>query len=101
MEVFEDLIWASPNYIGHFKELVEKKRIFNFLAGLNKNMDEVRERILGMKPIPYIHEVFSKVRREAIRKKVKLGKSISTNNIDGSTLSTCGVSNQSNNNRPQ
>lgn len=42
-----------------------------FLTGLNQNLDEVRGRILGRKPLPSIREVFSKVRREeAWRKKM-------------------------------
>jgi len=34
---------------------------FVFLAGLNHNLDEVRGRILGRKPLPSIREVFQKL----------------------------------------
>lgn len=47
-----------------FREMVERKRIFKFLMGLNKNLDEVRGRILGIKPQLNIREVFSEVHRE-------------------------------------
>ncbi|KAK6129039.1 hypothetical protein DH2020_037219 [Rehmannia glutinosa] len=48
---------------GRFKKIVETKRIFKFLMGLNKSLDEVRGRILGTKPLPNLREVFSEVRR--------------------------------------
>ena len=34
------------------------------LARLNKDLDEVRGRILGKKPLPSLSDVFSKLRRE-------------------------------------
>ncbi|PON39444.1 hypothetical protein TorRG33x02_342680, partial [Trema orientale] len=43
--------------------------------GLNKNLDEARGRILGMKTLPKIREVVSEVRHEKSRKKVMLGPS--------------------------
>ena len=42
--------------------------------GLNQELDEVRGRILGKKPLPFICEVFSTVRREETRRKVMLKK---------------------------
>ena len=53
--------------------VTQQKRIFKFLLGLNPNLDEVRGRILGTKPLPSIRAVFSEVRREESRKKVMLG----------------------------
>ena len=35
----------------------ENDRVYMFLAGINKDLDEVRGRILGRKPLPSIREV--------------------------------------------
>ena len=43
-----------------------------FLAGANRNLDEVKCRILGQKPLPSI-QVFSEVRQEECRKRVMFG----------------------------
>lgn len=61
---------------------------FVFLARLNHNLDEVRGRILGRKPLPSIREVFSEVRREKARQKVMLTnpKPKSNLEIENSTL---------------
>lgn len=42
----------------------ENDRIFVFLAGVTKDLDEVRGRILDQKPLLSLREVFSEVRRE-------------------------------------
>ena len=65
---------------------IEKKRIFKLLLGLNKNLDEVQGRILGMKPLPNIWEAFSEVPREESRKKVMMGSQNSTPAIESSAL---------------
>jgi len=51
---------------------MEKKRLYKFLVGLNKNLGGVRGRILGTKPLPSIKEVFVEVRREESRMKLML-----------------------------
>lgn len=49
-----------------------KKRVFDFLQGLTKELDEVRGRILGLKSLPSLKEAFAMVRREESRRKVTL-----------------------------
>ena len=44
--------------------MVDKERIYDFIAGLNNDLDEVRGQLLGLKPLPLIEEVFFEVRRE-------------------------------------
>ena len=44
-----------------FKKIMETKRIFKFLMGLDKSLDEVRGRILWSKPIPSLREVLFEV----------------------------------------
>ena len=64
--------WDCPNDSVRHKKREENDRVYVFLAGLNHNLDEVRGRILGRKPLPSIREVFSEVRREEARRKVML-----------------------------
>ncbi|RVW17830.1 Retrovirus-related Pol polyprotein from transposon TNT 1-94 [Vitis vinifera] len=40
---------------------------------LNRELDDVRGRIMGIKPLPSLREAFSEVRREESRKKVMMG----------------------------
>lgn len=62
--------------------------MFDFLHGLNSELDEVRGRLLGMKPFPTIREVFAEVRREESKKKVMFSKSGHSSNEVYSPAST-------------
>ncbi|XP_024024880.1 uncharacterized protein LOC112092581 [Morus notabilis] len=73
LDLFEEYTWESPSDGNRYRQIIEKKRVFKFLMGLNKDLDEVRGRILGTKPLPSLREAFSEVRREESRKKVMLG----------------------------
>jgi hypothetical protein len=57
-----ELPWRHSPY-----RIVEQKRTFKFLLGLNKNLDEVRGRIMRTKPFPNLREAFSEVRCEESR----------------------------------
>ncbi|KAL5808179.1 hypothetical protein ACOSQ3_028870 [Xanthoceras sorbifolium] len=78
LDMFEHPEWSCTKDGILYKELVEQKRIFKFLLGLNPNLDEVRGRILVTKPLPKIREVFSEVRREESIKKVMMGSHVKT-----------------------
>ncbi|XP_022856635.1 uncharacterized protein LOC111377743 [Olea europaea var. sylvestris] len=73
LDMFEEHTWESPNDGIQYRRIIEKKRVLKFLMGLNKDLDEVRGRILGTKPQTSLREAFSKVRREESRKMVMLG----------------------------
>ncbi|RVW84312.1 putative mitochondrial protein [Vitis vinifera] len=49
------------------------KETVQVLLGLNRELDDVRGRIMGIKPLPSLREAFSEVRREESRKKVMMG----------------------------
>ena len=57
-----------------YKKREKNDRVYVFLVGLNQELDEVRGRILGKKPLPSICEVFSGVCREETRCKAMLKK---------------------------
>ncbi|KAI4357258.1 hypothetical protein L6164_001219 [Bauhinia variegata] len=54
------------------KGKIEKEHMFQFLARLNKCLDDVRSRIPSRVPLPSIREVFSEVRHEASKSKIML-----------------------------
>ncbi|RVW91952.1 Retrovirus-related Pol polyprotein from transposon RE1 [Vitis vinifera] len=49
------------------------KETVQVFLGLNRELDDVRGRIMGIKPLPSLREAFSEVRREESRKKVMMG----------------------------
>jgi hypothetical protein len=81
---------------------VEEGRIFQFLAGLNEELDEVRGRIIGRSTLPSLGEMFSEVRREETRRSVMMGKAKSdpyppeTNALIADTAALKSSSNQRN-----
>ena len=46
--------WKNPRDNARYMKRVENDRVFVFLMGLNKDLDEVRGRILGRKPLPFL-----------------------------------------------
>ncbi|KZV23338.1 hypothetical protein F511_02239 [Dorcoceras hygrometricum] len=56
----------------HVRRTLEKERVFDFLAGLNRELDDVRGRIVARDPFPSTDDAFSEVRREELRRKVML-----------------------------
>ena len=73
--------------------------MYKFLLGLNKNLDEVRGRILGTKPLPNIREAFSKVCKEESRKKVMMGSQTTSTVTESSALAAHGTQYQPSDNR--
>lgn len=41
-----------------------KMKVYEFFVGLNRELDDVMGRILGLCPLPSTHKVFMKVRRD-------------------------------------
>src|ERR1044072_1910570 len=86
LDVYEEVEWKSPEDKKLYNKLVEKDRIYKFLLGLNKELDEVRGRVLETKPLPKVREVFSEVKREENRRKLMLGKSTSASYSENSAM---------------
>ncbi|KAG5219081.1 Retrovirus-related polyprotein from transposon [Salix suchowensis] len=86
LDMFEVHTWKCSGDTVLFRRIVEQKRTFKFLLGLNKTLDEVRGRIMGTKPLPSLRETFSEVRREESRKKVMMGSHNSGPSMEGSAL---------------
>ncbi|RVW40843.1 Retrovirus-related Pol polyprotein from transposon RE1 [Vitis vinifera] len=99
LDIYEELVWKCPEDGLLYKKVIEKERIYKFLLGLNKNLDEVCGRVLSIKPLPSVREVFFEIRREESRQKVMLGTQNSSKNLENSALVARGT--QSNNNNHQ
>ena len=41
IDMFNDCVWSSAEDGERYKKMVDKERIFDFLAGLNKELDEI------------------------------------------------------------
>ncbi|XP_017981569.1 PREDICTED: uncharacterized protein LOC18592547 [Theobroma cacao] len=72
MDMFYETNWHCPEDSLKYKQMLEKERVFDFLHGLSKDLDEVRGGLLGTKPFPNIREAFAEVRREESRKRAML-----------------------------
>ena len=101
LDMFEVHTWKCPKDTALYRKIVEQKWTFKFLLGLNKNLDEVRERVMGTKPLPSIREAFSEVRREENRKNVMMGSQNSALSIEGSALIARGPPSNTNNENRQ
>lgn len=64
--------WKCLNDCSLYKKMQENERVYEFLAGLNRELDDVRGRILGQRPIPPTSEVFAEVRQEEARRLVMM-----------------------------
>ncbi|RVW29719.1 Retrovirus-related Pol polyprotein from transposon RE1 [Vitis vinifera] len=73
LDLFETHSWKCSDDAATLRQIVEQKRLFKFFLGLNRELDDVRGRIMGIKPLPSLREAFSEVRREESRKKVMMG----------------------------
>ncbi|KZV37837.1 hypothetical protein F511_10867 [Dorcoceras hygrometricum] len=69
--------WECKHECLKYHKRMEGDRVYVFLAGLNRDLDEVRGRILGRNPLPSLVEVFAEVRREEGRRKIMLSSKLS------------------------
>lgn len=90
LDTYEEIEWKCIEDSKQYKEIMEKDRIYKFLLGLNKNLDEVRGRVLGTKPLPKVREVFAEIRREESRRKVMLGSQNAVTYSESSALAAKG-----------
>ena len=84
--MLEEVQWNCPYDNRQYRQILEKERIYTFLLGLNKDLDEVRERILSIKPLHNVREVFSEVQKEDSWRKVMLGALNTTSNAESPAL---------------
>ena len=88
LDMFYDLEWTCVTNSTHYMKILERDWVFKFLAGLNKELDEVHKCISGKDPLPSVQVVFSEVRREKSRRQVMMGTPTTPNIAEDSTLVT-------------
>ncbi|RVX16088.1 hypothetical protein CK203_005836 [Vitis vinifera] len=66
--MFDTLMWKCADDGLQYRKTIEKERAFDFLAGLNKSLDDVCGRLISQKLFPSIREIFAEVRREERQK---------------------------------
>ncbi|GAV63736.1 hypothetical protein CFOL_v3_07254 [Cephalotus follicularis] len=75
--------WEDLGGNQKFKKHLEKERLYELLAGLNRELDEVHGRVLGHRPVPSIDDAFADVRREAGRRRVMLSEKKDSPTVSG------------------
>ena len=75
INLYVQIPWSNPGDAELYKKQVQKEWVYDFLARLNPNLDEVRGQLLGIKPLALITEIFAKVQREASWKQVMMSGS--------------------------
>ena len=80
LDMFDTLVWKCADDGLQYRKTVEKERAFDFLAGLNKSLEDVRGHLISQKPFPSIRLIFADVRREESRRRVMVGDSGRQNN---------------------
>lgn len=59
LDLFNNYNWMSAEDAKHYQQTVEEGRAFQFLAGLNEELDEVHGRIIGRATLPPLGEIFA------------------------------------------
>ncbi|KAG8498075.1 hypothetical protein CXB51_007302 [Gossypium anomalum] len=75
LDMYYEADWGEGLERTKFMTHLNNERLYEFLVGLNRELDEVRGRILGRSPLPTIGEAFAEVRREEKRRLVMMGDS--------------------------
>jgi hypothetical protein len=68
LDYYQDFKMQCSDDVVILKKNMEIERIFEFLAGLNIEFDQVRVQILGKESLPLLNEVLSLIRAEEGRR---------------------------------
>ena len=72
MDLFSPQVWHDPKDAIIYRQILNRERTYYFLAGLDNGLDDVHSRILSVKPLLSLDEIFSEVRRDESRRRVML-----------------------------
>nr|XP_009774423.1 PREDICTED: uncharacterized protein LOC104224462 [Nicotiana sylvestris]XP_016490473.1 PREDICTED: uncharacterized protein LOC107810229 [Nicotiana tabacum] len=72
IDYYQDLQAKCSNDAVLFQQLIEKERVYDFLAGLNQKYDQIRVQVLGKVPFPSLEDAYSYVQQEESRRGVML-----------------------------
>lgn len=66
---------SCPKDITKFNKHIQRQRLYQFLTGLNGDLDKERRVLLNNKPLPTVEKVYATVRREISRRSIMNGVS--------------------------
>jgi len=72
MDLFYDPIWECTTNSLKYGKMLEKEKIFDFLQGLNSDLDEVRGHLLGVKTSSFPPRGICRGKKRESRKRVML-----------------------------
>ncbi|KAK5839180.1 hypothetical protein PVK06_007950 [Gossypium arboreum] len=72
LDLYAQHDWADPRDVALYQQIITQQRLFQFLQGLNNDLDEVCGRVLAISPLPSLREAFSMVKKEESRRCVML-----------------------------
>ena len=61
--------------ITEFNRYIQRQRLYQFLTGINDNLDKERRDILNSKPLPTVETAYATIRREIARRRIMNGVS--------------------------
>ncbi|RVW35800.1 hypothetical protein CK203_082476 [Vitis vinifera] len=73
LDLFETHSWKYSDDAATYRQIVEQKRLFKFFLRLNRELDDVRGRIMSIKPLPSLRRFFQRLGMKKGRKKVMMG----------------------------
>ncbi|GAA0152308.1 hypothetical protein LIER_10820 [Lithospermum erythrorhizon] len=74
IDLYEEIDPLCGDCSVKYKKKKQKERVYEFLAGLNNNLDEVKGRIISRSPFPSTEEAFVDIRREESQRRAILQK---------------------------
>ncbi|XP_028805360.1 uncharacterized protein LOC114760266 [Neltuma alba] len=89
LDLQNDDTWKCSEDAALYKKKVDRERLFEFLAGINSELDAVRGRLLSRVPLPTVREAFAEVRREDSRRRIMMPNPVAaSSNHESSALIT-------------
>ena len=66
---------TCPQDITKFNKYIQRQRLYQFLTGINDNLDKERRDILNSEPLPMVETAYASIRREITRRNIMNGVS--------------------------
>nr|CAD1824840.1 unnamed protein product [Ananas comosus var. bracteatus] len=72
LDYYQDFQAECPDDAAKFQKLIEKERVYDFLADLQAEFDPIRVQVLGRDPFPSLREAYAYVQQEESRRNVMI-----------------------------
>ncbi|KAJ7951046.1 Retrovirus-related Pol polyprotein from transposon TNT 1-94 [Quillaja saponaria] len=68
LDYYQEYQPVHPADAASYKKVVDKERVYDFLAGLNLEYDQIRVQVLGRDPFPNLRQTYAYVQQEESRR---------------------------------